>query len=450
MNAARQLGEWVASVSEHEFPDDLLRKAADHLLDTLGAIVAGHDAPPARVARAVFARPGPVPVVGRAETLDLRDAAYVHAVAAHSLEIDDTEGCDHSGAVVVPVLWSLLHGLRNDGGRTGAAHAAVFPAMIVGYEVGRRIQLSLGGYEAHNAKGWHSTATCGVFAAAAAAAVLLGLDAEQTCAALGIAASAASGTWVFAADGAMTKQFHPGNAARAGLEAALLTEHGASGPAEVFEDVWGGFLRVYGGADTSPETLLADLGSVWHFRHSAIKPYAACRSAHSAIDALRDILDERGLHPDQISLVRLHVSDFLRPMICPPAPRDAAQARMSLPVSAALLLEGAALMPDDFNAFDAPRVQTRLRRIEVVRDADEHAEPLVEVHSANAIHRKRIAHARGGEESPLPSDEVRRKFSRLCDPILGEEATGRLTALVDELETSARRRGAPSEADPVV
>ncbi len=417
---AVRLGEWVAGMASRPLSPALAQKASDHLLDTLGAMVAGQDEPAARAARAVFQRPGPVPVAGVAglwhnrATLDPQDAAFVNAVAAHCLEIDDTEGCDHSGAVVVPVLLSLLPGgAAPDGG--SRPDGRLLPALVAGYEVGRRVQLALGGYDRHNARGWHSTATCGVFAAAAAASVMLGLDGGQSASALGIAASSSAGGWAFSADGSMTKQFHPGQAARAGLEAALLAQAGGSGPWQVFEPVWGGFFATHGGGPdgVDPGLLVEGLGSTWHFGNSAIKPYASCRSAHTAVDAFLGILAAEGLAPEDVRAVRVHVSDFLRPMICPPAPADAAQARMSLPVSLALLMEGKELMPEDFRDFDSPGVLAQLARIEAVRDPEAGREPLVEVVADSGTFASRVEHARGGARHPLSPAEVEDKFRRL-------------------------------------
>lgn len=415
---ARQLGEWVAGMASVALPGRLASKASDHLLDTLGAMIAGIDEAPARAAAAVFRRPGRVPQGGvfglwhNCATSDRLDAAVVNGVAAHCLEIDDTEGCDHSGAVVVPVLLSLLPEMSGEQGVS-----RVLPALVAGYEVGRRVQLALGGYDRHNARGWHSTATCGVFAATAAASVMLGFDGEQAASALGLAASSSSGGWAFSADGAMSKQLHPGQAARAGLEAALLAQAGARGPWRVFDAVWGGFFVTHGdgSAEVDPEALVRDLGSTWHFLHSAIKPYAACRSAHTALDAFRDILAGQQLRPDDVRAVRVHVGEFLRPMICPPAPGDAAQARMSLPHALALLLEGKHLVPEDFVFFDAPEVRAWLELVEVVPDPVEGREPLVEVVTEAGTFAARVEHARGGTRFPLSSAEVEAKFRGLTE-----------------------------------
>lgn len=432
MSVAAELGEWLGGMPDARLTASLTGQAANHLLDTLGAMIAGQDEPVARIARTVHDRPGAVPLPGTDQSREPRDAAFANAVAAHSLEIDDTEGCDHSGAVVVPVLWSLCHGAD------AVPTSRVLPALVAGYEIGRRVQLALGGYDEVNRRGWHSTATCGVFAAAAAAAVMRGLDAGRAASALGIAASSAAGTWAFAADGAMTKQLHPGNAARAGLEAVLLAEAGATGPKHVFDDVWGGMLRTYGGDLRGAERLTAGLGDTWHFRHSAIKPYAVCRSAHSAIDALLGILADEGLEASDVCEVRLHVSDFLRPMICPPDVRDAAQARMSLPIATALVLAGSSLTPHDFDAFAGDEVRWWLRRIVVVPDSGDGGEPLVEVRARGETHRRRVAAARGGQDDPLSAAEVHRKFASLAVPVVGAGDAAALTRWVDAAATAVR------------
>ena len=166
-------------------------------------------------------------------------------------------------------------------------------AVVAGYDLGRRVMEAAGGYDAHNGAGWHSTGTCGVFAAAVAVARLWRLSAAQTRHALGIAGSYSSGNWSFLADGAMTKRLHPGHAAASGLMAAGLARAGMTGPAAVFESEWGGFLATYGGAAADPAALTAGLGAAWRIHRSSIKPYASCRGTHAAVEAA---LALRGAH----------------------------------------------------------------------------------------------------------------------------------------------------------
>ena len=91
-------------------------------------------------------------------------------------------------------------------------------------------------------RGWHLTGTAGTFGAAAASAVLMGLDAWTTASALGLAGTQSAGLWAFHADGAMSKRLHPGRAAQAGIVSAQLAQRGFDGPRLILETADGGFL----------------------------------------------------------------------------------------------------------------------------------------------------------------------------------------------------------------
>lgn len=425
---ARRLGEWVSGLQRDDVPQQLVEKMRDHLLDTLGAGVVGDGRLPSRTVAEVYTTPGDVPLLIRGGSRDPRCAARINAVAVHSAEIDDTEGCDHSGAVVVPAILSA--------GRYGPAHGDdVLTAMVAGYEVGRRMQQALGGYDAHNSSGWHSTATCGVFAAAAATSRMMGLTAAQTTSALAIAASSSAGTWAFASDGTMTKQLHVANAAGAGYESAVLAREGATGPVAIFDDVWGGFFKTHGSSRSNPDMLTDALGTRWEAGHSAVKMYAACRSAHPAIDTVVDLLDSRKVEPHSVTGVNIGVSPFLRPMICPEQPRTVEAARMSLPVSIALLLLGATLEPDAYQDFADPRV-TRLTDLITVVDAEDLPSPQtvrVTVQTSDGEYCVSSDSARGSETDPFTREEVRAKFRRLVTPRIGEDGVRDVIGFVDAL-----------------
>lgn len=410
MTAVENIADWCSTVSWADISPQLQTKAQDHLLDTIGAGIAGRASAAAQIVDAVYNSPGPSRLLIGRQTRELRHAARINAVASHALEIDDTEGCDHSGAVVVPVILALMTG------EAAVPGERVLTALVAGYEVGRRVQLALGGYAAHNDAGWHSTATCGVFASTAAAAVMLGLDAGQTASALAIAASSSSGGWAFARDGAMTKQLHAGNAAANGIDAALLARMGASGPRDIFEPVWGNFFQTHGNPHSSPEHLTSGLGSIWHFSHSAIKPYASCRSSHSTIDATLEIMRVNQLVAADITGIEIEVNPFLIPMICPTPIATVSTARMSLPVCLALLMQGKSLSPDDFECYATEETQSWLQLITIVDDAAaSDVEPLVRITTRNNSYHRRHEQAKGGEGLPLSRTEVESKFDELVE-----------------------------------
>lgn len=180
----QRLAQFCTDARFEDLPPALVEQAKRHILDTFGATLAGAVSDVAKTAQKVFAgEAGRSLIWGTGQWVGAAQAAMLNGIAAHALELDDTGGCDHSGAVVI------------------------------GYEVGRRVLEACGGYAAHNGAGWHSTATCGVFGAAAASARILRLDAGQTLSALGIAGSFSSGLWAFIHDGSQSKKLHSGRAA---------------------------------------------------------------------------------------------------------------------------------------------------------------------------------------------------------------------------------------------
>ena len=125
------------------------------------------------------------------------NAALVNGTASHAFELDDTGGCDHSGAVVVPAAVAALE----LAGRPVSGKEFI-TAVVLGCDIARRALEACGAYEPHNGAGFHSTGTCGPFGAAAAAAKILGLNALQTRHALGIASAYSGGLWACVHDGA--------------------------------------------------------------------------------------------------------------------------------------------------------------------------------------------------------------------------------------------------------
>lgn len=332
--AALQLGRFCAGARFDALPAELVVRAKQHVFDTVGATLAGSATFEARQALRMFdadGRPGPATVWGTATGLGPRDAAFANGIAAHALELDDTGGCDHSGAVVLPAaLAALTLSRRPHSGRD------LLTAVVLGYDIGRRVLEACGGYSPHNGQGWHSTATCGSFGAAAAAAHLLGLDAAQTTAALGHAASFSGGLWAFIHDASQTKRLHAGRAAEGGLTAALLAAQGISGPTQVFEDVWGGFLNTFAPGSKQPEALLAELGSTWKLMRCSIKPHASCRSNHSTIDAVQHLMAaHRGL-AQRVRRIDVRLSAFVMGMCGGRDLGSLASAQMSLPYAVAV------------------------------------------------------------------------------------------------------------------
>ena len=432
LTQAQVLGAFVAEAKFDTLPDWAVTKAVDHTLDTLGVMLAGLGAEETLLVRQTIAAASGT---GPDAPMSPRDAALVRGVAAHAYELDDSGGCDHSGAVVWPAILSALS--LSDRPVSGRE---VLLAMVLGYDLGRRVLMGFGGYVAHNDAGWHSTGTCGVFGAAAAAARILGLDAAQTAAALGIAGSFASGTRAFIHDGAMNKRIHTGRTAESGLMAVLMARQGMTGAAHVFENVWGGFYRTYGHGPLSPEALTDRLGEDWLIRDAAIKPHACCRDTHAGIDAIARMQVRTPFAAQDVARIEATLSPFLIGMVGGRDVSSMPAAQMSLPYGmAAQICFGAAGLDEYAPERRKSRETARmLDLIDIIEDETVKASSAARVTLTLRDGRQfeeRTTHALGTPGNPMSTRAVRAKFDQMAGRTLTQDRVRDVAACVLSLAT---------------
>ena len=421
-NVASGLAALVCRTTFADFPAATVDKTKLHILDTLGVALAGSSAPETRMALEAMGlaeEGGCVPVWGSGLRLAPRSAAFVNAVAAHAYELDDCGGCDHSGAVVLPAALAALSLVK-----TPVDGRKLLLAVLMGYEVGRRVLEAAGGYETHNGLGWHSTGTCGVFGAAAAAGVLLDLGPAALASAFGIACSFAGGTWAFIHDGSQTKKLHCGHAAEGGLSAARLAAGGFRGPTMVFDDGrWGSFNDTLGRGGTDTALLTSAFGARWRLDRCSIKPYATCRGTHSAIDAVERVL-AKGTDPGHIAAIEVAMSGFQNGMCGGKALTSRAQAQMSLPYAVAARLQFGRVFLDELeeSAWSSGIITPWLDRIAVHVDPamQDEAEPVLAFVLRDGRRLvESVASPLGSPDHPLPPHKVVEKFRRLAHGVLG-------------------------------
>ncbi len=360
-------------------------------------------------------------------------AAMANGTAAHARELDDFDGCGHTGAVVVPAVCAVAE-------RVGADGRTVIAAVAAGYDVAGRMLDAAGGYRPHNGRGWHSTATCGTFGAAAGAARALGLDATRFAHALGIAGTYVGGTWAFMADGAMTKRLHPGKAAETGVTAAFLAQAGMTGPAQVLEAAWGGFFPTYCGDTARPARLLERLGEHNAIAATGIKPYACCRASHSSIDVLLALMQQHGLQPAQIERIVVHCPEHTARLVGGHEVDSVLDAQMSLPYALAVTACGGLA---DLPQFDPPRTpEPEVRRLMAAtrlvadRPATDMEGPRVEVHLVDGrVLQGQVAYAKGHPTNPMSDAEVHAKAESLIVPVLGRTRFDQIVQAIHDLDT---------------
>ena len=337
----RDLATWVSALKYDDLPQRTREVARIALLDTLGAGLYGFNTPWTQKLLSWVQRGGQgnEARTWNAGTATLRsaDAALVNGVAVHAFELDDYHNAKlHCGAAVIPAALAVAERLDSNG-------RDLLTAIVAGYEVMIRSSLALNP-SAARLRGWHLTGVVGPFGAAAACAVLLKLNAEETAWALGLAGTQGAGLWAFNADGSMSKRLHPGKAAHSGVLAAELAQLGFSGPTSIYEFEDGGVLKAF--SDHADAALLTlDLGCVYHIDNNSTKPYCCCGSTHAYIDAALALRKKLGAPWDTSRKVRVGTCKVVD-VQCgfDYVPGSVLNAQMSLRYAVAVaLLEGAAL-----------------------------------------------------------------------------------------------------------
>ena len=282
----RILAEYVAGHPSRGWSDAVDHEAHRTFLNWLGCAVgaARHEAVEAALAAVQELQPAPqATVLGRAEKVDIANAAMLNGISSHTFDFDDThlKTIIHPAGPVASAVLALAE-------HTGASGRAVLDALVLGIDVACRLGNTV--YPEHYDRGWHITGTTGMLGAAAGCARLLGLDADRTAMALGIAASQPVG--LREQFGTMTKPFHPGGAARAGLMAALMAKHGYTASPKAIEAPRGWAQVV--STKYAWNEVTDELGERFEISFNSYKPFACGIVIHPSIDACVQ-LRERGV-----------------------------------------------------------------------------------------------------------------------------------------------------------
>lgn len=434
----RRLADFCAGLETASLPEPVRARTRLLVLDLMGNILrARHEAEstPALLAatRALGGSGGGATVPGDGARWTPAAAALLNGALAHSLDFDDTHaaGSLHPGAPVIPAAIAAAE-------MTGASGADVMAAIVAGYEVTCRVALALPA-GAHYDRGFHPTATCGAFGAAAAAARVFGLDGRGIADAFGIALSQAAGSLQFLANGAWTKRFQVGWSAMAGLTAAALAREGFLGAAGALEGRHG-FMHAYAPSPT-PTRALDQLGTAWELMNTAVKPYPSCRYGHAAIDAAIALHAELGLPPDGIERVTVGLPAKGMLLIGAPAdqkanPQNVVDGQFSGPFVVAAALATGAMGWESYALLHDPQVRALLPKISCEQDPEVEAEfprnmsgKLTVVARGKTFTRKVVV-PRGEPDNFLTVSELRAKFFGLADAVLGRAQAERLADAV--------------------
>ncbi len=433
-----ELANWIASLKRADIPDDAWAHAKLCLLDSLGCALFGSQQPWGRIAAqtAMDLSPGTrASLLGHNAHCGVDAAAMANGTAIHGFELDDLHlrATLHPGAVTIPAAFALAEAYKK-------SPAEFLTSVVAGYEAGLRIGLAVG--LGHGLRGHHTTGTVGTFAAAAAGANLMRLDADKTADALGIAATQAAALHG-ARTGAMSKRFHAGRAAQSGILAAVLASKGFTGSRTALEQPFGGFFSTLCD-DVDTGATCADLGTRWEITQVGFKAYASCGSTHTTVDAI-DRLMQRGLTALDLKELRVFMSrKAVSNVGWKYVPAGVVAAQMNaFYTSAVKLLDGDVFIEQFAESRLAdPRVLSLIERIRIGH------EPAFDAGGAGTRHAVRVEaettdgkvltesvdQRRGSSRYPLTRADIERKFRGLAKVVLGQEAIEEVIELVNNVD----------------
>lgn len=430
-----RLAATLTAIDADALPSGVVDKARLALLDYLACAFEARERAWCRQAVALAAESsarlggGESRIIGHVHKVALDDAVFANAVLGHGLVRDDMHlgSVSHLGAVIMPVALGLA-GLARVGGQSLVA------AIVAGYEAGGRIGRLI--LDVDVTKIHRPTGITGPFAAAAAAARLLGLDTAATASALALAANTAAGSNQWAADGGDEMYFHAGFAARNGLTAARLAGHGAR-PSLAAVDGPAGLLAAFGKRGPAR----ADGAAGLEIESVFFKQVPACNYAQSPAQAARALAERAALSPDDVAHVTVRVSraaaEYPGCDARGPFEREL-QAKMSIQYNVAAALLTASFDDAAYDPARNARVCALAARVELVVDAE-----LTRVYPARQAAEVVVRTAAGRELAERADDVapagpalVRERFVRAAGGAVGDAAAERILTLVDGIESS--------------
>ena len=436
------LADRIIALRFEALPAAVVDAASVGVLDTIGVTLAGAAEPCAVLVRRTLQvaglGDGACTVLGTDLRCGALDAALLNGVAAHALDFDDCNNTvgGHPSVPMLPALLALSEMRNVSGAQIIAAYVAGFETMAA---LGRTLHMH------HYQKGWHPTATLGVFAGAAASAHLIGLDRERTATALAIAASLAAG--IKANFGTMTKPLHIGHCTRSALFAALLAEQGFSAQTAALEHPQG-FFEVFNGAGNyAVERLLDGWGAPYDLIDPglAIKAYPCCASTHPAVDAALQLRRREGIDADTVERIVVRTHERRLRHTNRPNPGSGLEAKFSVQhcIARALLDGGVTIDHFDGERHGESSVRALMARVEAsAHQDDNHFGAYLSVHLRDGRELSTYVPTPLGRDqsNPLPREQLLGKFHACATRAIDADAAAaieRYLADISQLNDAA-------------
>jgi 2-methylcitrate dehydratase PrpD len=441
--AMEQLSAYMAEAAQRPLPDEVVEKAKHHIVDTFAAMISGSVLPPGRAAlqfASVYGGKEVATVVASKVVCGPIEAAFVNGILAHSDETDDSHGPSrsHPGVSVVPAALAA-------GEQHGVTGAHFLRAVTLGYDVGPRITMSMGGpqYQAATHRSTHGTVAA--FASAAAAGCVADLSKEQMRFVLDYTAQQVSGIGAWARDTQhMEKAFLFGGKPAAGaVTTAMLVGSGWTGVDDIFSGS-DNFFDAYaprenGAVKADPSKLVEKLGERYEIARTNIKKWTVGSPIQAPLDALVGFFQKKSFSATDVKKVVVRVASDEANTV---SNRDMPDICMEHMIAIMLLDKTVTFASaHDRARMQAPDVLRERAKVQVVADPRIDArrprrEAIVELTLSDGTELNEwVRDVRGTSDNPMTREEVVAKARDLMKPVLGSASASQLIAKLLSLDT---------------
>lgn len=423
------LARYIVGATFEALPHAVAIKAGQHILDTIAAIISGSALEPGRFAKAYISSLGGEPVcsvLGTNIRTNPINAALANGMFAHADETDDSHApsLNHPGCSIVPAALAAAE----IGGKSGRD---LITAVVLGYDIGTRISMSLGGSRFADRYHHSSHAFGGIFGSTAAACHLLGLDNAATGWALSHTVQMASGNrcWIRDPDHVQKAFIFGGMPAQGGVQAALMAATGITGAPRALEGVPG--LYVAFPEEAQPRLAVEELGQRYEVMRTSIKRWCVGSPCQAALDGIEELTRTHGIGLGDIASLRITLPAQRAQVV------DSAMPNINVAHLVALyLVDGGASFATvhDESRMHDPRILEARQKISVAprpgAARGEQAQLILELKDGRTLVREPQP-VRGQPANPMTQKEVSAKAFELVSPVLGEH---KAVTLIDALE----------------
>lgn len=405
--------EYLLECGNNHIPDTVYAKAESCLIDYIGVTYIGAKENGELFRGTVQDSSGKCSVLGSDIRTNAGYAAIINGFHAHTMELDDGHrfGMIHLGAVIISAVLAVAQ-------ERSLPYKQFLKGIVMGYEAAVRLAAAM--QPGHKKKGFHTTGTCGTIGAAAGIAFALGYNELQLKTTISAAATSASGLLEIQENISLLKPYNAAHGAMAGVMAAYVGENVfLHGP----DDILGGNRgMLYLLSDTVSVDKLIEKENYYEIERIYVKPYAACRHCHPAMEAAIELSREfqisyKDIQKIEVYTYALAVKGHDHKMI-----KNIPSAKLSMPysVAAAYILKSGGLEAFNMKNICREEILALTQKINIIEKEDfsrqtpkkRIAEVVLYGHDG-VILKKRVDYAKGDPENPMSKQEVIEKFKML-------------------------------------